>query len=71
MEKIIEIDGMTCNHCGASVEKALNAIAGVRAKTDVRKNIATVELSQDVDDHELSNAVKDAGYEVKSIKVRR
>lgn len=68
MQKVIEIRGMTCNHCGEGVKKALDAIAGVEAKVDVKENIAIVRLSEDVDDHELRNAVMDAGYEVVSIK---
>ncbi len=68
MQKVIEICGMTCNHCGEGIEKALNAIAGVDARVDVKKNIAIVELIGNVDDHELRNAVKDAGYVVISVK---
>lgn len=32
MKKIMEIKGMTCEHCQARVEKALNSIDGVEAK---------------------------------------
>lgn len=53
MKKIIEINGMTCNHCAAGVEKALNAVAGVEAKVDLKKKIAIVELKEHIDDHEL------------------
>ncbi len=71
MQKVIEIKGMTCNHCGEGVKKALDAIDGVEAKVDVKNNIAIVSLSKEVDDHELGNAVIDAGYEVVSIKEDR
>lgn len=71
MKKIIEINGMTCNHCAAGVEKALNAVAGVEAKVDLKKKIAIVELKEHIDDHELANAVKDAGYEAVSIKEKK
>ena len=32
MKKIIEIHGMSCEHCQASVEKALNAIDGKKQR---------------------------------------
>lgn len=71
MKKIIKIDGMTCNHCHESIEKALNAVNGVHAKVDIRRKEAFVDMEENVDDHELTNAVKDAGYEVISIKENR
>lgn len=67
MKKVIAIEGMSCEHCKARVEKALNAIAGVNAAVDLEKKIATVTLTESVDDHELKNAVTDAGYDVAAI----
>lgn len=68
MKKVIEIKGMMCDHCKARVEKALNSIADVTATVDLPKDVAKVELTADVSDNELENAVVDAGYEVTSIK---
>lgn len=67
MKKIIEIKGMTCGHCQARVEKALNAINGVEAKVDLKKNRAVVTLSKDIAEQILSDTVTEAGYEVVSI----
>lgn len=71
MKKIIEINGMSCGHCQARVEKALNAIEGVEAKVDLKKKIAIVDLKKDVDDETLKNAVIEAGYEVVSISEKK
>lgn len=71
MKKIIEINGMTCGHCQARVEKVLNAIEGVDAKVDLKKNRAVVNLSTSVADQTLSNAVTEAGYEVISISEKK
>lgn len=71
MKKIIEINGMSCGHCQARVEKVLNAIEGVEAKVDLKKNRAVVTLSTNVDDQTLSNAVTEAGYEVVSISEKK
>lgn len=71
MKKIIDINGMSCGHCQARVEKVLNAIDGVEAKVELNKNRAIVNLTKEVDDITLSNAVTEAGYEVTSIKEKK
>ena len=67
MKKTIHIEGMSCMHCSARVEKALNALEGVQAKVDLEKKLALVQLTKDVPDDTLQKAVEDAGYEVKGI----
>lgn len=68
MEKVMKIDGMTCGHCQARVEKALNAIEGVSAKVDLAAKSATVQVSGDVVDAVLVSAVENAGYDVVSVQ---
>lgn len=68
MEKIMTIEGMSCAHCSARVEKALNAIRGVSALVDLDKKTATVTMDAPVADETLSQAVEDAGYEVVNIR---
>lgn len=65
--KIINIDGMSCGHCKASVEKALNALAGVTVEVDLENKQALVTTDGQVSSEQLAQAVRDAGYEVKSI----
>jgi copper chaperone CopZ len=71
MKKIIEIGGMSCGHCQARVEKALNSIDGVEAKVELKKNRAVVTLNKEVEDKTLSDAVVEAGYEVISITEKK
>jgi copper chaperone CopZ len=71
MKKIIEIKGMSCGHCQARVEKVLNAIDGVEAKVDLKKNRAVVNLKKAVDDKTMSDAVTEAGYEVVSVTEKK
>jgi P-type Cu+ transporter len=71
MKKEISIKGMSCAHCQARVEKALNAIPGVTAKVDLKKNIAVVDLKNDVPDETLKKTVNDAGYEAVSVKEKK
>lgn len=68
MTKVISIEGMMCNHCTGTVQKALEAVEGVKAVTmSLEQKNATVELASDVADEVLTKAVVDAGYEVKGV----
>ncbi len=71
MKKIIEINGMSCGHCQARVEKVLNEIDGVNAKVELKKNRAIVNLSKEVSDQTLKDAVMEAGYEVGSVTEKK
>ena len=67
-KKTMMIDGMMCAHCTGRVDKALNAIDGVKAEVSLDNKCAYVELSKEVSDDVLKKAVEEAGYEVKEIK---
>lgn len=71
MKKIIDINGMSCEHCQARVEKALNAIDGVEAKVELKKNRAVVNIKKEIDDKTLTDAVTEAGYEVVGISEKK
>ncbi|MEG0177266.1 heavy metal translocating P-type ATPase [Anaerorhabdus sp.] len=66
--KTILIEGMSCGHCQARVEKALNAIDGVHATVDLASKSANIQLTKDVANEILKKAIEDAGYDVVSIK---
>ena len=71
MTKVISIEGMMCGHCTRTVQKALEAVEGVKAVTmSLEQKNATVELASDVADEVLTKAVTDAGYEVKGITTK-
>ena len=69
MEKTMNIEGMMCMHCEATVKKALEALDGVEA-ADVshEQNKAVVTLSADVADEVLKEAVEAKDYAVVSIE---
>lgn len=63
MKKVISIDGMSCEHCAASVKTALENIEAVKsAKVDLKKKTAVVKLSADVADDVLTAAISEAGF---------
>lgn len=64
MKKTLMIDGMTCGHCVAHVEKALKGVNGVSSvKVDLKKKQASVE-GDGLDDAAMRAAVDEAGYSV-------
>lgn len=64
----MKIEGMMCAHCKAAVEKALNAIDGVKAEVDLEAKSASVDAPADMDKEVLKKAVEDAGYDVVGIE---
>jgi len=68
MEKVIRIEGMSCEHCKMRVEKALNALEGVQAEVNLVEKSARVSLAKDMADEVLKQAVEEAGYEVVAIE---
>lgn len=69
VNKVINIEGMSCGHCKAGVEKALNDISGVKAVVNLDKKIADVKLTKDISDDILKTAVENLGFEVVSIEL--
>jgi len=69
MQKTLQIDGMSCGHCTATVEKALCSVSGVKdAKADLAAKLAVVSLNAPVDDKALTSVISDAGFTVISIQ---
>lgn len=61
---ILAIEGMSCGHCAAKVEKALFATAGV-VSADVSLESNSVKIAYDPDRtnvNELKTAIQNAGY---------
>lgn len=68
MEKVIGIDGMSCQHCVKSVTKALNAIAGCQViEVSLELKQAKVKVEPQVSDEMLKQAIVDDGFECRSI----
>ncbi len=64
MKHRIRVEGMTCEHCVASVERALEAVEGVvSASPDLRTGLVEIE-GDDPDPEAIREAVEAAGYRV-------
>ena len=66
-EKIVQISGMTCEHCVNRVMRAFNKIDGVSANVSLKGKRAVVSYDREIDVNVLKKAVEDAGYTVESI----
>ena len=63
VEKTMEIEGMMCEHCERTVQKALEAVPGVeRGTADARAGTAVIRMLPDTSQEALSRAVEEAGY---------
>lgn len=68
MEKTMEIKGMMCGHCEASVKKALEELPEVtEAVVSHEKGTAIVSLNAEIADDILRKTVEDKDYEVVAI----
>ncbi|MHB1125815.1 MAG: copper ion binding protein [Bacillota bacterium] len=64
--EIIRVEGMTCNHCKMSVEKAVKNLEGVQnAEVDLAaKQVKATFDEKKVDAQRIRDAIVQAGYEV-------
>lgn len=68
MTKTVNIKGMMCGHCEATVKKALESIDGIDTATVSHDaGTAVIELSKDVDEAVIKAAVEDKDFEFVSI----
>ena len=68
MQKTMNIEGMMCPHCEATVKKALEALDGVEsADVSHESNTAVVTMSAEVADDVLKEAVEARDYKVLGI----
>ncbi|MCD7709492.1 MAG: heavy metal translocating P-type ATPase [Clostridiales bacterium] len=68
MKKTMQIEGMMCAHCEATVKKALEEIDGVsEAVVSHEAGTAIVTMDDSVTDDMLKKAVEDKDYTVKAI----
>ncbi len=65
MTKTVFVEGMTCNNCVRHVKEALEELQGVKTvKVDLEGKKAVIDLSQEVSDNQITDAIEDAGYDV-------
>ena len=67
MPTIIKVKGMSCQHCVASVTKALSEIEGITdVQVDLNKGEATFSEQSPVAEQIIKDAITKIGFEVVS-----
>lgn len=67
--KTISIEGMQCNHCKMSVEKALNSIEGITSvEVNLENKNAVIEFNKEIENDKIKSVIEEAGFEVIDIK---
>jgi len=66
LEKVIGVNGMTCQHCKKAVETALSNLQGVnRVEVDLEKGNVIVNYDEEVVTlGDIRVAIEDQGYDV-------
>ena len=65
MTTVINVNGMMCEHCKATVEKVTRGVEGVsNSLVNLDAKNVTIEHSADIDLEKVKKAITDAGYEV-------
>lgn len=68
MKKQILISGMSCHNCVRHVKEALEEVNGVSdIQVNLSENKAVIEVTDQVTDFSLIDAVEKTGYEVTAI----
>lgn len=66
--KTINIEGMQCNHCKMSVEKALNELDGVtKVEVILENKKAIIESEKEIDNDIIKDTITEAGFQVTDI----
>jgi len=63
--KVYHVEGMTCNHCRASVEKAVMGVAGVEKVVADQHSGEVIVTGDNVKEEDVRNAVESIGFTMK------
>ncbi|WP_165003428.1 MULTISPECIES: copper chaperone CopZ [unclassified Enterococcus] len=69
MKQQFSIEGMSCNHCVARVEEAVNALPGIqKVKVNLKKSNGVVKFDESqVQPETICQAINDLGYKAEVI----
>lgn len=71
MKKVLNIKGMSCQHCVARATRALNSLEGVEAKVNLKKNNATVVMDRDIEDSVFAELLQEVNLELVSVAEKK
>lgn len=70
--KIINIEGMTCEHCAKKLETSLENLIDIsKVKVNLQKKQAIINYDNTLDEILITNTIEQLGYTVTGIKELR
>ena len=63
-----KVEGIICDHCVNHVSEALKEIGAKDVEVNLKKKLATAEISDNITDDAIKLAIEDAGYDVVNIE---
>lgn len=68
MEKTVQIEGMSCQHCVRSVTRALSALPRCEViEVSLENKCARIKAAPELSDEQISSAITEEGFECKGI----
>lgn len=67
-QKILSVEGMSCQHCVNRVTEAVNSIDGASALVKLKKGLVIVSTDRPISNETITGAIEKAGYKVTEIK---
>lgn len=62
---VLNVDGMSCEHCVKAVTNAVSALPGVsNVAVDLKAKTVTVEHASDLSVEKIKNEIEEQGYDV-------
>jgi copper chaperone CopZ len=69
MNKTLQVQGMTCGHCKAKVEKSLVDLSEISsAEVDLIDGTVEINGDEEINDDKLIKTIYEAGYKLVSIE---
>ena len=67
MKKIINVDGMTCDHCVSTIKQALeNQVGIVNVEVEIKKNQVVIEIDETTAKiKDIVEKIIEVGFEVR------
>jgi copper chaperone len=67
MKKIIDVDGITCDHCVATIKKAIESLSGIiGVDVYIQKKQVIVEFNESLKNSEkILEKIGETGFEVR------
>ncbi len=65
---VLRVEGMTCAHCKAKVEEAVNSLDGAACRVQLKKKQAVIEYDRPLDVEAVLLKIQKAGYSAELLK---